>query len=65
MKIWLEITTRRQAECLTSDKARTASVLNGSVKNDPSYEFIGEVIFLRDQSLFMAGGGTEEKYFSW
>jgi hypothetical protein len=33
------------------------------VKNDPSYEFIGEVI-LRDQSLFMAGGGTEEKYFS-
>jgi hypothetical protein len=59
MKIWLEITTRRQAECLTSDKARTASVLNGLVKNDPSYEFIGEVI-LRDQSLFMAGGSTED-----
>ena len=30
-------------ECFISDKARTASVLNG-LKNDPSYEFIGEVI---------------------
>ena len=31
------------AECFVSDKARTASVLNG-LKNDPSDEFIGEVI---------------------
>jgi hypothetical protein len=30
-------------ECLVSDKARTANVLNG-LKNDPSKEFIGEVI---------------------
>ncbi len=29
---------------IKSDKARTASVLNG-LKNDPSHEFIGEVIF--------------------
>ena len=33
-------------ECFTSDKARTASVLNG-LKNDPSYEFIGEAIFVK------------------
>jgi hypothetical protein len=31
------------AECFISDKARIASVLNG-LKNDPSYEFIREVI---------------------
>jgi hypothetical protein len=31
------------AESFTSDKARTACVLNG-LKNYPSYEFIGEVI---------------------
>jgi hypothetical protein len=30
-------------ECLISDKARTASVLNG-LKNNPFDEFIGEVI---------------------
>jgi hypothetical protein len=30
-------------ESFISDKARTASVLNG-LKNDPSYEFIGEII---------------------
>jgi hypothetical protein len=35
--------TRAQLECFISDKARTASVLNG-LKNDPSDEFIGEVI---------------------
>jgi hypothetical protein len=31
------------AECFISDKARIASVLN-SLKNEPPYEFIGEVI---------------------
>jgi hypothetical protein len=36
--------TRAQLECFISDKARTASVLNG-LKNDPSDEFIGEEIF--------------------
>ena len=30
-------------ERFMSDKAQTTSVLNG-LKNDPSYEFIGEVI---------------------
>ena len=34
---------KHEAECSISDKARTASVLNG-LKNDPSYEFISEVI---------------------
>ena len=28
-----------------SDKARSASVLNGVIKNDTSYEFIDEVTF--------------------
>jgi hypothetical protein len=36
-----------QLECFISDKARTASVLNG-LKNDPSDEFIGEVILSRE-----------------
>ena len=36
--------TRGAAERFISDKTRTASVLNG-LKNDPSYEFIGEAIF--------------------
>ena len=31
------------AECLISDRAETANVLSG-LKNDASYEFIGEVI---------------------
>ena len=35
--------TRAQLECFISDKARTASVLNG-LKNEPSDELIGEVI---------------------
>jgi hypothetical protein len=35
--------TRAQLECFISDKARTVSVLNG-LKNDPSEEFIGEVL---------------------
>jgi hypothetical protein len=34
--------TRAQLECFISDKARTASVLNG-LRNDPSDEFIGKV----------------------
>ena len=32
-----------QLECFIFDKARTANVLNG-LQNDPSDEFIGEVI---------------------
>jgi hypothetical protein len=36
--------TRAQLKCFISDKARTAMVLNG-LKNDPSDEYIGEVIF--------------------
>ena len=34
---------RAQLECFISDKARTASVLNG-LKNDPFKELIGEVL---------------------
>jgi hypothetical protein len=32
----------QELECFISDKARTASVLNG-LKNNPSKEFIGEI----------------------
>jgi hypothetical protein len=38
-----DIKQEATVECLMSDKARTASVLNG-LKNYPSYEFISEVI---------------------
>jgi hypothetical protein len=39
------------AECFNiSDKSRTVSVLNG-LRNDPFYEFIGEVILLNQRCL--------------
>jgi hypothetical protein len=43
VKYYLKHEQEATAACFISKKARTASVLNG-LKNDPSYEFIGEVI---------------------
>ena len=44
LECFIRYKSEAKAKYFISDKARIASVLNG-LKNDPSYKFIGEVLF--------------------